>query len=186
MKTLPKKPNPLRKTCRDKAVKLSLGDMARKVDELVDFSHELIDYLQAKEEASKGECKCDLSVCGYHYPACPKADSPEQEGECKKERELFCNVCGERKCQHLNQELSNHPEQEDEWVIKLHMLSHQIKVGEKKWVDVEDYIKANFVSKTKIKREFQEVWKDLYGLENMDYSSEQELFERLLGSLGLE
>lgn len=121
------------------------------------------------EEASKGECKqhsCEYYKCrcildpntGYciskSWHVCNHYNPPESNGECgcclnkHLDRGYSADgVCG--KCKHD----MNPPEhEEDNWTIKLHMLSHQIKEGVKKWVDVENYIRDNFVSKEKIKR----------------------------------
>lgn len=77
--------NPLKKKIKIHAELMGLLDMANKVDELVKV---LNAHLQAKEEASKGECDCichtyKLPIKGSpeHF-CCEKLDPPEHEESC--------------------------------------------------------------------------------------------------------
>lgn len=152
--------------------------------ELMEKINEYHDYLQAKEEASKGECECCKSVvfekttplekcvdCGH---LCSNHSLPETKGECM--RAGWCDSCDTiHKSPFEDGRYKNPPEHEESWekeirdenwdtengiMTKQAYLRHGRKIGTAttplKVEMIIDYIKANFVSKEKIKRAIEQ------------------------------
>lgn len=147
--------NPIRKKIKIHAERMGLVDIANKVDELVKEHNKVLDLLQAKEEASKGEC----SKCGCEYPIhkgdCPELYPPEHEEEWERDfrdkvddGEIYGRDMGE--------------------------IDFQLR----------DYIRDNFISKKKIKRVLKEC-KKITGHRLEYLEGNQDVIFSITESLGL-
>lgn len=182
--------NPIRKKTKIHAERMGLVDMANKVDELVKEHNNVLDLLQAKEEASNYKI-VSFDPVGETVPEASK-------GECKEYRLSDCIACGKQYlvpknvmagafCDECRK--NNPPEHEEtigEWVADFEKNFGALFENNEVYanVKVKDYIHNNFISKEKIKNHCKSTLKN-YEIRSNFSDGVIYAINNLISSLGL-